>query len=479
MTTLREGFAKLKRSVAAGVRAARGSTRPVPAGDGQLREVVGLAWPIVVAMLGDAAMGVVDTKLVGALGPAAIAGVGLALTVLFVGYTVVFGLMRAVKIRTAYAVGEGTPEAGVRAAVAGALLGAGVGLVVLLVSRDGAWIFHRMGADPSLVGPATEFFRAHGLGAPALGVAVALVQHRQGLGDARTPMLVGLLANVVNAALAYALIHGHLGLPALGVAGAGLATSVAVTLQALVLGWLLVRDARGLVTVRPLGPALHEVLSLGAPTAAQFGLEMLAFTTFTMLLGSIAAAELAAHQIALSVLRACFLPGIAVAEAASVLVGKALGAGQLDRADRAVRSGLWVATVFMSTTSLALGLTGSRLASVFTDDVEVVRIAARLLWVAALFQTADAVTIVLRGALRGAKDVRFVAVVGIGAAWLCVPTSALLLGKHLGWGAVGGWLGFVGETAIAASLLAWRWRTGPFRGERQHRLARDAASTPA
>ncbi|MCC6647444.1 MAG: MATE family efflux transporter [Polyangiaceae bacterium] len=464
-TKLRERFAKLKPGVAAGARA-----RLHPGGDGQAREVLGLAWPIVVAMLGDAAMGVVDTTLVGALGPAALAGVGLALTALFVGYTVVFGLMRAVKIRTAYAVGEGREDEGVRAAVAGALLGAAVGLAVLLLSRDGRWIFVAMGADAALVGPATEFFRAHGLGAPALGVTVALVQHLQGRGDTRTPMLTGLAANALNAALAYALIHGHAGLPALGVAGAGLATSLSVAAQAIALSFWVWRGARGRLALGPLGPSLREVLSLGAPTAAQFGLETLAFTTFTALLGSIAAAELAAHQIALSLLRACFLPGIAVAEAASVLVGRALGEGRPDRADRAVRAGLWIAAGFMAFTSVGLGLASPRVLGLFTADAEVARIAARLLWVAALFETVDAVTIVLRGALRGAKDVRFVAVVGIAASWVCVPSAAWWLGKRLGWGAVGGWLGFVGETTIAASLLAWRWRTAPFRRSGRRRL---------
>jgi MATE family multidrug resistance protein len=85
--------------------------------------------------------------------------------------------------------------------------------------------------------------------------------------------------------------------------------------------------------------------------------------------------------------------------------------------------------------------------------------------IAAVFQVLDAVNIVLRGALRGAKDVRVVAFIGIGVIWLCVPTAALVLGRWAGWGAVGGWVGFVAETTLAAGLFYARWKSGRWRSE--------------
>ena len=80
-----------------------------------------------------------------------------------------------------------------------------------------------------------------------------------------------------------------------------------------------------------------------------------------------------------------------------------------------------------------------------------------------VFQAMDAITIVLRGALRGAKDVRVVAIIGIGVAWLCIPSAAYLLGIGMRWGALGGWCGFVAETSLAASLFWWRWTRGAWR----------------
>jgi MATE family multidrug resistance protein len=427
-------------------------------------ELVRLAWPIAVAMLGDTAMGLVDAKLVAGLGSSAIAGVGIGVTLLYLAQAVTFGFLRGVKVRTAHAVGEGRPHDGARYAEAGLVVAIALGLATFVLSRDVSPALAALGIDHAAVGPAREFLAARTFGTPAAFALQALIQHRQGLGDARSPMVAGLLANVVNGPLAWALIGGHLGLPALGVSGAGYGTAIAEWVAAALMATLFLgQRARSRRPDVALGAALSEVTSLGGPTAAQFGLEMLAFTTFTTVLGGIRASEVAAHQIALAVCRTSFLPGMAVGEAGSVLVGKALGARKLDEADRVTRSALLLATGFMSLCGLGFALFGRPIARAFTTDVEVAAIAGRVLLVAAVFQTLDAVTMVLRSALRGARDVRVVAVVGVLCAWGCVPTSAYVLGKLFGLGAVGGWLGFVLETALAAAILWRRWSRGSWR----------------
>ena len=219
-------------------------------------------------------------------------------------------------------------------------------------------------------------------------------------------------------------------------------------------------------------------MQLGGPTGLQFGLEMLAFTMFTGILGSLASAEIAAHQIALAVIRTSFLPGIAVGEAASVLVGQALGKRRLDEADRVTVSALALAVVFMAACGVVFGTFGGLIALGFTADPEVVHIARRLLLVAAVFQVLDAVNIVLRGALRGAKDVRFTALVGTAVVWSCMPTAAFFLGKLAGLGAVGGWFGFVGETTLASAILWHRWRTAPWRTQYLAPVLEPAATAP-
>jgi MATE family multidrug resistance protein len=320
--------------------------------------------------------------------------------------------------------------------------------------------------DPSLVPYARDFLAARTLAAPASCVLSAMVQYRQGLGDARTPMRVGLWGNVLNAALAYALIHGSLGLPALGVRGAGYATALVETLNASLLLALLRRESM-VGTRSGLGrlAAMKEVCALGVPTGLQFGVETLAFTAFTAVLGGMGSVQLAAHQVALSILRVSFLPGIAISEAASVLVGQALGRRKLHEADAVTAAALRVAVTFMCLCGVAFALAGERLGGLFSPDREVVAVVKRLLLAAAVFQLGDAVNIVLRGALRGARDVRAVMIIGVAVVWATLPGAAWLFGRHYGLGALGGWLGFIAETAVASMLLGWRWLRGAWREE--------------
>lgn len=428
------------------------------------REVVHLAWPIAVAMLGEVAVGLVDTFLVSGLGPAQLGGVGLATTFMYLGYSVVFGLARGVKVKVAHAVGEGHPERAPRYLAAGLGLSLVVGLGVLAFGRDAGWLLSRIGTDPSIVPHARASLSAVTLGAPFTCAVAALTQYRQGLGDSRWPMVVSVVGNVIHAVLGWSLIYGHLGLPALGVPGAGYATAVTELFEVIALGAVVARDLRaGPRSSYSLRRALGEVCELGVPTGLQFGAEMLAFTTFTAILSSIGAAQIAAHQIAIYVLRASFLPGIAVSEAGSVLIGQALGGKDLPRADRVHRAATRLAVGFMAVCGLLFAATGGRIAHVFSSDAEIVRIARNLLLVAAVFQVLDAAAIVLRASLRAAKDVKVVAVVGILVAWTCIPGFAFVFGKLLGLGALGGWLGFIAETAIGSCVFYIRWKRGSWR----------------
>lgn len=432
---------------------------------GPTRELVTLAWPIAAAMLGETAIGLVDTKLVGGLGASALGGVGIAATLMFLGYALVFGLMRGVKVATAHAIGEDRGADGFAYARAGLVLGAALGLVELLVCRDVTPVLEALGTSPDVVPYARDFLAAVTLGAPATCALSALIQHRQAIGDSRTPMVVGIAGNVFNAAFAWALIYGRFGLPALGVRGGGYATAVTESLELAVMLALLLREERRAAgrRTRSLGAALREVMAIGGPTGVQFAVEMTAFTTFTMILGGIAAGEIAAHQIALNVIRVSFLPGLAVAEAASVLVGRSLGRRDLRGADAVTKSALRIAAGFMAVCGLGFALGGGLVAEFFSRDPEVGFVARRLLVVAAVFQVLDAVNIVLRSALRGAKDVRAVMVIGVLVVWTCIPTAAWFLGKQAGLGALGGWLGFVGETTIGAALFYRRWTRGGWR----------------
>ena len=434
------------------------------------RELVELAWPIAAAMLGEVALGLVDTKLVGGLGQGALGGVGIATTFMFLGYAVVFGIMRGVKVRTAHAIGEGRGLDGYVYARSGMILGFVLGIAILLACRDVSGLLRALGTDPAIVPYASDFLAAVTLGAPQTCALAALIQHRQAIGDSRTPMVVGIAGNAFNAVFAWSLIYGHLGLPAMGVRGGGWATATTETLELAVMAVLLVRSEKraraAQITALPvmsLRQATRDVAELGVPTGLQFGVESLAFGAFTVVLGGIGGAQIAAHQIALNVIRVSFLPGVAIAEAASVLVGRALGKRSVPEADAAAKSAVLMAIAFMAACGVVFALAGGLIAAFFSSDAEVVTVARRLLFMAAAFQVLDAVNLVYRGALRGAKDVRIAAIIGIGTMWLFIPTAAWFLGRQAGLGALGGWIGFLCETTVGGTLVWLRWTKGSWR----------------
>jgi MATE family multidrug resistance protein len=428
--------------------------------------VLRLAWPICCTMMGETVMGLVDTKLVSNLGAAVLGGVGIANAVLYLSAITVMGLMRSVKICTAHAVGLGRPADSRRFAQVGFLWGLGLGLAVAVAMRWAPALLVAVGVNPDVLPPATDYLLARSWGVPAAFCVAALVEYRQGLSDVRLPMAIGIGGNVVNAVLAYSLIYGHLGFEARGVAGAGLGTSIAEYLQlAAMLAVLAWRRWHSRPQPSHLGlrEAARSMAAVGLPTALHFFCEYLAFAACTGILASLGEVEVAAHQIVVVINRLAYLPGLAMGEVACILVSQALGAGRLDAADAAVRQALRLAVTFMVACGLGFVVFSAPLAGFFTQDPATASRVVHALWIAGVFQVLDATNVVMRGALRGARDVRLAAIMGVTILWACVPTVTFLLGHLAGWGVVGAWCSFLLETALCALVFYRRWYRGRWR----------------
>lgn len=438
-------------------------------------ELVRLAWPIAVSTLSYSVMTLVDTLFVGRLGASALAGVGLggvaAFTVLCFG----FGVLRGVKVLVSQAVGAGRPHRAKTWLSGGLLLAVALGVVMIGAGEIVAAHLHRLADSAASGANAASYLSVRMLGAPVVLVYVALREHRYGLGDTRAPMMASIAGNVLNIGLDYLFIV-HLGH---GVAGAAWATLCGHVLEVGVLAWL---GRGGLSLARVSWVELRELWRVGFPTGMQFWLEVGSFALLTTIIASLGDRELAAHQIALQVMHFSFLPTMALAEAASVLAGQAVGAGEVRLVKRVARYGLLAAVIYMTFCTAVLVLGGRLIASAFTTDAALRSTAVGLLWVAALFQIADGAAAVARGVLRGTGDVRFPAMVGIAVAWVCTPPMAWLLGRELGLGALGGWIGLSIEITAAAAIFWWRLeRLGWLGHARRSRAAQlaDAAAEVA
>jgi MATE family multidrug resistance protein len=414
------------------------------------RELVRLAWPIAVSTISYSVMTLVDTLLVGHLGPAPLAGVGLGGVAAFALLCFPFGLLFGVKTVVAQAIGAKRLE-DVGAYRAAGLWTAGVlGLVTIAVGQVVAELVMHLAATPAAGSAARTYLHIRNLGAPiALGF-VALREVRYAEGDARTPMIASVIANLVNIGLACLLVFGL----RRGVAGAACATLVAQTVEAGVL--VLAEYRRGWNTRGMTAAHVRELFRMGLPTAVQFALEVGSFALLSALISALSEVQMAAHQIALQVCSFSFLPAFAVAEAASVLAGQAVGARRDDLVTRVARLGLLATVTYTGACSITFALGGSLIVAGFTSAPVLASVAIRLLRVAAFFLVFDAANLVARAVLRGAGDVRFAAVVGVVTSWALTPPLTWLLGYRLHLGAFGGWIGLCCEIVLGAAVLWWR-----------------------
>jgi len=426
--------------------------------DRKLRRLLTLAWPITVSTLSYSVMTLVDTLLVGHLGPAQLAGVGMGGTAAFAVLCFSFGLIRGVKTLVSQAVGAGRADlvqayrsAALQVAVVLGMATVAVGQ--LLVSP---LMLHLSATREA--GEATQlYFWIRNLSAPAALIGVALRECRYGEGDARSPMAATIVGNGVNVALATLFVF----VLKWGVAGAAVATLIAQAVESGVL-WAFGR-ARGWRAQGATRQHLVELWRIGLPTALQFMLEVGSFVLLAALISSLSETQMAAHQIALQVCQFSFLPAYAVSEAASVLAGQAVGARRQELVLPVAHLCLRVAGAYTLVCSLVFVFLGRIIAAGFTSDPTLAAYAVRLLYVAAVFQTFDGANIAARCILRGVGDVRFAAVVGVVTAWLMTPPLAWLLGWRAGLGAFGGWLGLCGECIIGALVLWHRLQRGRWR----------------
>lgn len=417
-------------------------------------ELARLSWPIAISMLSFGVMTLVDTLFVGRLGPAALAGVGLAGTATFALLCFSMGLLRGVKVLVSQSVGAG------QRGELGSHLGAGIavalalGLVTVLAGRALAELLPHLAASVPAGVHARTYLGIRVLGAPMVLAFVALREYRYGEGDTRSPMIAALVGNAANIALNWLFVI-HL---RWGVAGSAWSTVIG---HAVELGVVVLAQSRhGFPIRRTRARHLLELWRIGVPTGLQFLLEMGSFALLTTIVSLLGEIEMAAHQIALQVIHFSFLPTLALAEAGSVLAGQAVGADEDALVRRIARLGLAAAALYTGLCTLGFTLLGAPIVASFTDDPALAATALGLLRVAAIFQVADGAAAVARGVLRGAGDVRVPAMLGIGCAWLCTPPLAWVLGRELGLGALGGWIGLCAEILLLAALCWARLERG-------------------
>lgn len=277
------------------------------------------------------------------------------------------------------------------------------------------------------------------------------------------PLTVALLsANLVNLALNWMLIYGHLGAPQMGVVGSAWATVGARVYLALFLFFVLYLREKKCDTglFRPEAPdwkRLGSLLGLGLPAAVHIFLEIAVFGAATALAGQFPPIVLAAHEITLNHAALAYMVPLGLSSAAAVRVGNAIGAGDRAQARLAGNTAIAVGAGFMTFSAVLLFLFPRFILGIYTTDGRIIAAALPLLFWAAAFQIFDGIQSVSTGALRGLGDTHAPAVAGLFGYWLIgLPIGAWLCFR-MGFDVAGLWIGLSAGLALVAAMLLTRW----------------------
>ena len=436
-----------------------------PAPSPQALGVWKLAWPTILAFFTQTLVRVVSMVMVASLGQEAVAGVGVANQFFWmmqaIGTVAPTGIM-ALLARAVGARDDKLADASLRQ---GLWLGLGLSVLatiaVLPIARS-AISAYGVDSRVSALGGEYLFWAAPGM--VALTLSLVFGAALRAAGDTMTPLAIGAAANLLNLGLGWALIYGRFGLPPLGVAGAGIAATIAVTLQLPVFFWLWRSDRLRIVrTGVPAGPdraVMQRLFHIGYPAAIEGILFQFGIGYFQRLLTPYGTEAVAAYNVGAQILAFSFLPGLGFGAAASTLVGQHMGEGDVAAAVRSGWRSMAGAIAAMSVLGVLVIGSAPRLAALFALPPLATQHTIDFIWILGAVQPLMAIEYTIGGALRGAGDTRFPMLAVFIGLWgfrvLPAAIAALVFHAPLNW--VWGMLVF--DYAVKAGLLIGRFTRG-------------------
>jgi len=429
------------------------------------QDVLRLALPAMGEQLLSMMVGIVDTYLVGHLGAASLAAVGLANQWVFMA-TMLFGaIATGATALIARFVGAREKSQANEVLRQSMLLGAGIGIIATILGFTLAEPAVRLlGAEEEVVVLSASYLRV--VASIFFFSTLMFIGNAslRGAGDTRTPLFVMLVVNVVNIVVAWTAINGPFGLPKMGVVGSAMGAATGRTIGGLLVIGLLLKGRSGirlkLAGLRPDTEMIRRILRVGLPS----GVEQLFFRSghmvFARILAELGTVSYAANQVAMNGWSLSFMPGFGFALAATTLVGQSLGAEDPEGAQQRGYTAYRLAAALMGSVGILFLLFPAQIVGFFTNDPEIIEIGTMPLRMVGLIQPVLAATMVFPGGLRGAGDTRFPMIVTGSSIWLVRLPLAYLLAIVLDWGLTGAWAALALDLSMRGLINFLRFRGG-------------------
>lgn len=433
------------------------------------RIILRLAWPIIGGMTSQNILNLIDIAMVGRLGAAALAGVGLAGFLNFMAVGAIMGLSAGVQATSARRVGEGRDDESAVPLNNGLLLALAAGLPLsILLWWFAPMIVATLVDDPAVVGEGTAYWQGRLVGVVAIGANFCFRGFWSGVGHTQVYLRTLVTTHILNVPISYCLIFGKLGLPELGALGAGIGTSLAVWIGTgiyLTVAW---RHAqrRGFLHERGQPGDFARLIRLALPNSLQQSLFAAGFAVLFWMIGQVGTPELAVSTVLINVMLVAILPAIGFGLAAGTLAGQSLGRKDADDAQRWAWDVIRIGCLWLALLGLPMCVVPRLLLGVFLDEAALVELGKIPLQLFGVGLIIDGAGIILMQALLGVGASRSVMFVAVGLQWLLFLPVVYVLGPILQYSLIAIWLAMFVWRGLQTGLFIWLWQRGGWRHSR-------------
>lgn len=410
-----------------------------------------------------------DMMMVGRLGAAAVASIGLTNQPMFFATAIFMALNVGTTALVARFIGAKNPEDAAIAARQSVLITLGLAIAVTALGYWAApYVLTFMRADAEVMAVGLPYFRVIAAGLLFNTMSMGITAILRGSGDTKTPMRVNIFINLLNVVGNYALIYGHFGLPRLGVTGAGLSTTISRGV-ACVLFLYVIFGGRSLIKLklsdnwRPNLPMINRIFKIGVNSALEQFILRGGQVAFARVVSGLGTTVFAAHQIGLNILSLSFMPGQAFGIAATTLVGQSLGAKDPELAEQCGQESRRLGMFVGGAMAVVFFTLGGVIARLYTNEIAVVSATAMILKLYAFVQPFQATQFILAGALRGAGDTKWPLYASAIGVWGGRVIFSYILVNLFGLGLLGAWLAMSLDQIGRSVFITLRFRTGKWK----------------
>jgi len=434
-----------------------------------IREVIKLAWPIIISMSSMAILGLVDTYFMKMISTEAQSAVGVGAPMIFSILSLFLGLISGLTTFVSQYFGAKRFSDCGKMLWQMLMLAVVLGIISAFALPALVWkLLVVMDTNADILQPTFDYIQVRLWAAPWVFAGFALLSFLRGIGDMKTPAIVSAIAVCMNIPLTYIFAFGLGPIPSYGVAGAAIGTILSQFIEMLCYGFVVYgrKNASQFYTRKFVRPCLESYKTIGKvalPVGISWAIEHYGWIVFGLFISSLPKEQSAANAIVQVFMNLVFMPGLAISIAATTLVGQYKGAGNIKSAEKSANYCIMLSIGCLVVLGILTVAFRGLIAEGFNEDPAVIEITKNLFLFGLVYQIFDATGITTSGALRGAGDTRFPMIIGFICVWALLVPLTFVFGKTLGWGVYGAWAACCVTIVCSGIIYYARFKRGKWK----------------